>query len=137
MIEETSAGAVVFIEDGERLFLLLKYIGGHWDFPKGHVEMDESLHTTARREILEETGLEVEFLPGFEKTIDYTYRRHGETFHKKVVFFLARAKSRDVRLSKEHLDYVWLPYDKAMEKVTYDNARYVLRSAKEFMDRFL
>ena len=137
MIEETSAGAVIFIEDEERMFLLLKYIGGHWDFTKGHVELGETLHITAKREIMEETGLEVEFLPGFEKSIDYTYRRHGKMYHKKVIFFLATAKRKDVRLSTEHLDYTWLPYDEAMEKVTYDNARYVLRSAKEFMDRFL
>ena len=51
MIEETSAGIVLFRrKEGERLFLLLHYPTGHWDFVKGKMEKGESTHQTAVRE---------------------------------------------------------------------------------------
>ncbi|MFZ5500518.1 MAG: NUDIX domain-containing protein, partial [Candidatus Micrarchaeota archaeon] len=56
MPDEKSCGIVLFSEDGGRLYLLLHYTAGHWDFPKGHVEADESEAETALRELLEETG---------------------------------------------------------------------------------
>ena len=39
MIEETSAGIVLFRkEESKKLFLLLHYPSGHWDFVKGKME---------------------------------------------------------------------------------------------------
>ena len=56
---ERSCGAVVFrFINGERRFLLIKNKRScHWGFPKGHVEKDETDEETAKREVLEETGL--------------------------------------------------------------------------------
>ena len=55
MIEERSAGAVIFNEnDGLTNFLLLNYPEGHWDFPKGNIEKGELPIDTVRREISEE-----------------------------------------------------------------------------------
>ena len=54
MIEETSAGAVVFRDDSvrkARTFLVLHYPAGHWDFPKGAVEKGETEEQAARRSL--------------------------------------------------------------------------------------
>ena len=69
MIEERSAGIVLFREsDDEILFLLLHYPTGHWDFVKGKIEKDESAQITAIRETKEETGItDVEFIEGFQE----------------------------------------------------------------------
>lgn len=135
MEEERSAGAVVFYEDrGVRKYLLLHYPSGHWDFPKGNIEAGERPIEAARREVFEETGLrDIEFVKGFEKRISYFYRRQGVTVHKVVIFYLARSKSMDVRLSWEHKGYAWLPYDQAIRRVTYRNSREVLQAAEEFL----
>jgi len=135
MEEERSAGAVVFYEDrGVRKYLLLHYPSGHWDFPKGNIEAGERPIEAARREVFEETGLrDIEFVEGFEKRISYFYRRQGVTVHKVVIFYLARSRSMDVRLSWEHKGYVWLPYDQAIRRVTYRNSREVLQAAEEFL----
>jgi len=70
MIEEHSFGIILFREP--RSYLLLRYIGGHWDFIKGHQEPGEPGIDTARRECKEETGItELQFLAGFEEKIDY------------------------------------------------------------------
>ena len=57
MKHEKSAGAVVFRKEKEPLYLLLHYEAKHWDFPKGHVEENESDNETVKREVEEETGI--------------------------------------------------------------------------------
>jgi len=132
MIEETSAGIVLFRkEDSKILFLLLHYPSGHWDFIKGKMEEGESTHETAIREAKEETGImDITFLENFEEWINYDFQYQGELVHKKVVFFLAETKTKQVMISHEHLDYTWMDYNTSMEKTTFDNAKTVLTRAQ-------
>ena len=139
MIEETSAGIVIFRkENSKNLFLLLRYPSGHWDFVKGKMEKDESTHETAVRETKEETGIkDVSFLENFEEWIDYNFQYQGELVQKKVVFFLAETKTKEIEISHEHLDYIWMDYNTAMEKTTFDNARTVLTRAQALLTKAL
>ena len=132
MIEETSAGIVLFRkEKSKKLFLLLHYPSGHWDFIKGKMEKGESMHQTAIREAEEETGItNITFLENFEEWIEYNFQYQGELIHKKVVFFLAETKTKDVTISHEHLDYTWMDFTSAMNKTTFDNAKTVLTRAQ-------
>ncbi|MHB8566590.1 MAG: bis(5'-nucleosyl)-tetraphosphatase [Nitrososphaerales archaeon] len=134
MIEERSAGAVVYHEDSsgnrERLYLSLHYPAGHWDFPKGAVEKGESEEQAAKREIMEETGLRVDsFVPGFRKVIDYHYRRSEGLSHKQVIFFLTKSEKTQVRISFEHSGYDWLTFEQSLRRLTFENARNILKEA--------
>ena len=62
MKREKSCGALVIRKNGEQydLVLLRHRFGGHWSFPKGHVEDGEHENETALREVKEETGLDAE-----------------------------------------------------------------------------
>ncbi len=139
MIEETSAGIVLFRkEDSKILFLLLHYPSGHWDFIKGKMEKGESTHETAIREAKEETGItDITFLENFEEWIKYDFQYQGELVHKKVVFFLAETKTKEVMISHEHLDYTWMDYNTSMEKTTFDNAKTVLTRAQILLTKTL
>lgn len=139
MIEETSAGMVLFRkEDSKILFLLLHYPSGHWDFIKGKMEEGESTHETAIREAKEETGImDITFLENFEEWINYDFQYQGELVHKKVVFFLAETKTKEVMISHEHLDYTWMDYNTSMEKTTFDNAKTVLTRAQMLLTKTL
>ena len=53
--------------------------------------------------------------------------------HKKVIFFLAKTNSKNVILSHEHLDSVWLNYNDALKKLTYDNAINLLKKSNTFL----
>ena len=135
MKKEKSAGVIVYIEkpDGNQ-FLLLNYPTGHWDFIKGKIEDGEDLHQTAVREAKEETGItDLEFINGFEEKINYNFQYDGELIEKEVVFFLAKTKTQNVNISYEHLDYTWLDYHQALEKVTYQNARNILTKANNYL----
>ena len=131
MIEETSAGIVLFRREKlQRLFLLLHYPSGHWDFVKGKREPNETNHETAVREAWEETGIsDIRFVENFEEWIEYNFQFEGELVQKKVVFFLGETQKKEIVISHEHLDFSWLGYNEAMKKVTFQNAKNVLTKA--------
>ena len=135
MIEETSAGIVLFRKEGsKKLFLLLHYPSGHWDFVKGKMEKGESTHQTAIREAKEETGItDITFIENFEEWIEYNFKHQGELVQKKVVFFLAETKTKEIEISHEHSGYIWMDYNSSMEKTTFDNAKTVLTKAEKLL----
>ena len=135
MKEQKSAGIVLFRNASDKNeFLLLNYPQGHWDFVKGKVEEGETSHETALRETKEETGIsDIEFIDGFEESVEYDFRFKKENIHKKVIFFLAKTNEKNIKLSHEHNDYLWLEYNDALKKTTFENAKNVLTKANEFL----
>ncbi len=136
MIEKKSAGAVIFNETlGERYYLLLLYDAGHWDFPKGGIEEGESEIDAVIREVREETGItDLKLIEGFQQTISYQFRSSEGEINKTVVFYLGRTSTFKVTLSHEHKAYAWLKYEDALEHLTYDTARAVLKLAHKFLE---
>ena len=139
MIEETSAGVVLFRKENSKiLFLFLHYPSGHWDFVKGKMEKGETTHQTAIRETLEETGItDIVFLDNFEEWIEYNFQFQWELVHKRVVFFLAETKTKEISISHEHLDYTWMDYQTAMEKTTFGNAKSILSKSESLLTKTL
>jgi len=136
MKEEVSAGIILFNDVDRRKFLLLNYPSKHWDFVKGKMEKGETPHETAIRETKEETGIsDVEFIDGFEEEIEYNFYAENQEIHKKVIFFLGKTNTIEITLSHEHLDFIWLEFDNALNKTTYENAKNLLKKSKAFLDK--
>ena len=135
MKEEKSCGVVVF-RKGTRGFeyLLVKHkqrAGGHWSFPKGHVEKGETEEATAIREAREEVGLEVIILPGFREEIKYTF---GNNITKTVVFFLAKTATEKIKYVFDEIeDHAWLSLDNAQKRLTFDDTKELLSRADAFL----
>ena len=115
-----------------RRFLLLDY-GHHWDYPKGHVEAGEDDATAAKRELMEETGItRIDLVDGFSREMTYVFRgRRGNLIKKTVVFFLGRTDIEAVTISHEHVGSAWLTADEALARLTYPNAKAMLKAAME------
>ena len=130
---EFSAGFVLFraTAHGPR-FLLLDY-GKHWDYPKGHLEDGENAWQAAVRELREETGIkQVDRVGRFERDMHYAFHSHKKgPVVKTVTYFLGRTRAEAVRVSDEHEGYEWLPFDEALERLTFKSARDMLRAAAE------
>jgi len=144
MPKEESAGAIIYIlKNNVPHYLLLHYPSGHWEFARGHNEEGESEEETVRREIREETGLEnVKIIPGFKEHTKLIFRRtynlrpeekkNAPWIVKIVTLYLAQTNTEDVKISKEHQDFAWLPYEQAHKKLLKKGQR-VLEKAHEFL----
>lgn len=137
---EVSAGGIVFRRDdsGVARFLLIRDSYGNWGFPKGHLEAEESPAEAAVRETGEETGLEQLILRGPIRVIDWYFRFRGRPIHKYCHFFLLESPAGDPvpQVAEGITDYRWLALDGALDKLSYDNARGVLKRAGD-MERTL
>ena len=132
---EHSAGAIVFRRESRaRLYLILHYEEGHWGYPKGHIEKGETIEETVRREIREETGIiDLEFLSGFKELTKYFFVSEGQRIFKTVVFLLARTPTQEVKLSFEHIGYDWLPFEEALERITFKDEKTLLQKAEKYI----
>lgn len=129
---EKSCGAIVFkqIQDEYR-FLIIQHRGGHWGFPKGHVEKGETERQTAIREVYEETGLEIEIYDGFRETIQYSPR---SDIVKTVVFFLAQAITDEVQyILPEVVDHAWITSREATTRLGYENQQNLVTQAYNYL----
>ncbi len=104
-------GAAVLLVDGEnRLLLLERTDNGCWGPPGGAVEPGESVEGAARREIREETGLELGELSlfGVFSGPEYHYiYPNGDEVDNITIIYLARDWSGTLRLNGEHCDWRW------------------------------
>ena len=131
MKREKSCGALVYrVENDELMLLLLRHRhGGHWSFPKGHVEGDETEVQTALREVLEETSLHVTLQPSFRHTVEY-FPKPG--VKKLVVYFLGEASPDEEAIKQEEEigELRWVRLDEAFDLVSFKNDRDLLTMAR-------
>ena len=131
---ESSCGAVVFRDiRGEVRYLLIKNKrSAHWGFPKGHIEKGETKEQTACREVLEETGIHLNIIDGFESVSKYKIK---DKIEKQVSIFVGTTKDVNTVIQPEEIeDYIWLTYDRAMSLLKFDNDKNILSSAHTFLN---
>jgi len=131
-----SAGIVLFSQENSKIkYLLLHYCDGHWGFPKGQIEERETKQQAAHRELYEETGLQVTIKPGFETITSYIFNdKTSKKVHKTVYFFIGQLKEKkEIILSHEHKNFIWLPFDSALKQLTYDNTKKILQEANHYL----
>jgi 8-oxo-dGTP pyrophosphatase MutT (NUDIX family) len=132
---EVSAGGIVFrrVPGQPARYLLIRDSYNNWGFPKGHLEGDESPAQAALRETAEETGLGDLVLHGPIRVIDWHFRFRGRHIHKFCHFFLFESPEGDVcpQVDEGITACQWRPLPEALEILSYDNARGVLKRAGE------
>ena len=133
---EVSAGGIVFrLTDRGTRYLLIKDSYDNWGFPKGHIENGETPAAAAARETAEETGLSGLELRGPIRVIDWHFRFRGRHIHKYCHFFLFESASGEPcpQVEEGITDFRWEVLDQALEALSYDNARGVLKRAGELV----
>ena len=101
-----------------RKVLMIQHPEGHWGFPKGHVEFDETDITAAKRELFEETGITLNFILDTKKyryTIVYLCKENGIVVKKSVTFFLGVTCKTDVILNSHFKGYKWVDLENLNE----------------------
>lgn len=129
---EKSCGAVVFKKvDGVYYYLIEKMVLGHYSLCKGHVENKESEEETALREIREETSINVLLDTRFREVIRYSPK---PGVIKDVIFFVAKyLNGIEANQIEEVSEILWLDFNQALEKLTFDSDKGVLIKANQYI----
>ena len=118
------AGVAVLITE-ERAVLLTRRAGGaqagRWDVPGGWVEYDEDVREAARRELLEETGLEVEVGAPYEVLSNF----HSPEAHTVGIWFLGEVVGGTLVAGDDASDARFFPFN-ALPDLAFDTDRRVL-----------
>lgn len=127
---ESSCGAVV-VNDENKYLLIRNKRSAHWGFPKGHIEAGETKEETAKREVLEETGINIDLVDGFEEVSEYYIQGKIE---KVLTVFLARAKNTDYTMQEAEIAEIgWYDFDDAYRILNYENDKRIIKAAKEYL----
>lgn len=112
---EPTVGALIFNPEG-KIFLMKSYKWrGKYVIPGGHIELGEKIEGALKREIKEETGLDI-FDINFICLQEFVF---DNAFWKKKHFifldFVCKANSSKVKLSSEGQEYVWVLPEEALK----------------------
>ena len=108
---------------------------GLWSLIMGRLEKGESAAEAIRREIAEETGIEVETLYT-TGCVDTYFNAGANSIEMMPIFAAPFAKEPKVTLDHEHLAYRWLSFAEASELLAYPGQRQALADIKrDFADR--
>ena len=132
-MSEVSAGAIIYTEmNVERQYLLIRDFHGNYGFPKGHLEKGETEEEAAIREIREEVGLEVELDTSFREELNYIM---PNGILKKSIYYLASYRDQTPIMQEEEVqEIILLPYEEAMDLLTFDNMKEVLQKAERYLN---
>lgn len=106
---------IIYNDKGEILLVKLPKWGDYWVIPGGHIEAGETAEQALKREILEETGLEIDNI----EFINWQEKVNPEGFYKKIHFvafnYCARMSGGKLTKSDEMEDYVWIKPEEALK----------------------
>lgn len=138
MIEQFSAGGVVFKNDqGKRYILLGQHSAHHgWVFPKGLIGdtiENESKEATAIREVEEETGIVGKIIKSL-KPVTFWYQHDKKRYKKTVYYFLMEYVSGDTSKHDWEMENVeWLPQEQVAGRLTYPSDKKVWQEAQKLL----
>ncbi|WP_428388123.1 bis(5'-nucleosyl)-tetraphosphatase [Mucisphaera sp.] len=121
-----------------RQYLLVQHKAGHWGFPKGHPEKNESELQTATRELHEETGLTAHHLLEDRLfTERYIFRkRSGKVVDKTVTYFIGFVPEPTFAIQEEELqNAAWGDLQTTLDLMSFDEGRKLLLEVDAFLDR--
>ncbi|HEX2579710.1 MAG TPA: NUDIX domain-containing protein [Rhabdochlamydiaceae bacterium] len=125
-IEENSYGIIPLREENGiwQVLLILHQGGRHWAFPKGHGDAGETALDSARRELKEETGLDIqELLQEIPLVEKYQFHRKREVVIKTVQYFPALVSGQIKLQAEEIRDAKWVPLKEAAYHLTFKESK--------------
>lgn len=130
---EISCGVIPVYKnkDNEKEYLIVQLHAGHWSFPKGHQDLGETYLKTAKRELLEETGLICKSID--EQNIfseSYIVRRPEKIIHKTVYYFAGYVDTQIVNIQIDEIaDSFWGNAEQVLEKITHKESKDLFKKA--------
>lgn len=133
-LKELSVGGLVYLKQKDRIFYLLikQSTNGLWEFPKGNINKNESEINCAKREISEETGIKSPaLLKNFREELEYINPKKGSDWLKKEIYYLFKVEDNFFKLSWEHSNAEWLTFEEAINRISFENLKNILKKANQ------
>jgi 8-oxo-dGTP pyrophosphatase MutT (NUDIX family) len=132
MEKEISYGIIPIHSKGtKKSVYLIRQQDGHWSFPKGKPEENESPKETATRELQEETALRiVTFFPYPSIKEQYTYTRENVIYDKTVIYFMAEVEGEPKLQEEEVSEGRWASFEEAQKLITFKEAQKICAKAQ-------
>lgn len=147
--KDLSVGIIIF-DKTEKKYFLIKQTNRHWGFPKGHPNQNETFFETAKRELKEETGLDLEvFLKNknTELKTDILFRDYYEfctkdlCIQKEVFYFLLilekfeKNDSLKIKLQETEIaDFCWASFENAKNIFSFEETKKLLKNVNNFLE---
>jgi 8-oxo-dGTP diphosphatase len=122
------AGAIIVRKtDGEpEVLLIYRAFRDDWSFPKGHIEAGEEAETAMRREVKEETGLDIDVIKQLPEMRYVT--PIGEQVTAATYLITPSNPAQNARPEYDQDKISWTPLSQVEELLTYDNLKAYFRS---------
>ena len=129
---EPTVGALVFNPEGKLLLLRSHKWNNRLVIPGGHIETGETAEDALKREIMEETGLEISDIK-FIMYHDFVFEDlYWKRKHFVFLDFSCRTGSSDVKLNHEAQGHVWVLPEEALKM---DAEPYTKKTIREYLKR--
>jgi 8-oxo-dGTP diphosphatase len=110
IVENTNTGKILLLKRSEEK----DFSGGIWEYITGRLNQFEEPEDGLRREIREESGIEVEILKPI--SIYHIFRGEKSAENELVgIMYWCRTASEEIKLSEEHTDFKWIFAKEALE----------------------
>ena len=126
---------VIFYQEKNNLFVLLVKRGAApfkdmWSLPGGFVEKDENLETAAKRELKEETGLEINKLAQVKAFGAVSRDPRGRTI--SIAFYGEVYKMEEVKGNDDVVEADWFNIDQIPEELAFDHKQIYQEAFKKY-----
>jgi ADP-ribose pyrophosphatase YjhB (NUDIX family) len=113
--------AILVIDKQNRLLLMKRSDSGCWGLPGGAVEPGEMVENAAKRETLEETGLEIcdmSLFGVFSGPELYYKYPNGDEVYNVTIIYLSNGWRGDVKVNDEHTEWRWFEVGQILEDIS-------------------
>jgi 8-oxo-dGTP pyrophosphatase MutT (NUDIX family) len=134
-----TAGGILKDTKKNKIYLISNLKKTAYQFPKGHIENNESAKETAIREVQEETGyqnIEISNTKGYSSHYKFKDPTHRGLQEKYVIYYpmilLDYEWKHTEYMDNEHIHGEWVDYNKVLTTLTFPNLKMIF---KEYMTR--
>ena len=131
---EAGVGGLILGQDGKILLVRSERFNNKWVVPGGHIEFGEPIITALKREIFEETGLEVE-VQELLMVKDLINHEHFRDRHILLHNYLCTTSQKEVRLNHEAQEYRWVTITQALGMNLGENTRELIHKYMEYLEK--
>jgi 8-oxo-dGTP diphosphatase len=123
-------GDVLLVKRGKRPFL------GQWSIPGGGLHYGEAIEDCARREVREETGVEIRILGliGVFEALPRAVAGEGPLGHVVLVDYAAEWTSGELVAGDDAAEAQFVPIEEAIARLSWDKTREAIARAVEIRD---